>query len=268
MHKFLFLPILSLLLAFTGKAQESKRIVSLAPSITQNLYLIEAQGQIVGCTRFCLTEAKDSIPVVADAVNVNMEKIVALRPDIVVTSGLTPPKVLDGFERMGIKTLRIEQPKNFNEICEQLITLGEISGKKELAETVVRECKSQLATIQKKVLSGQHPKIFMQIGANPLYTALPGTFMHDYIQQIGGINIAQQLDNASVSKEYVLLQNPEVIFIVGMGLAGEEEKVHWQAIKSLKAVKNNKVFPLDDYICSPTPVTFVRTVNELIQMIY
>ena len=65
MYKFLFLPILFHLFAFTGKAQESKRIVSLAPSITQNLYLIEAQGQIVGCTRFCLTEAKDSIPVVA-----------------------------------------------------------------------------------------------------------------------------------------------------------------------------------------------------------
>lgn len=268
MYKFLFLPILFHLFAFTGKAQESKRIVSLAPSITQNLYLIEAQGQIVGCTRFCLTEAKDSIPVVADAVNVNTEKIVALRPDIVITSGLTPPKVLDGLERMGIKTLRIGQPKNFNEICEQLIILSEISGKKELAETIVRESKTRLATIQKNIPSGKHPKIFMEIGANPLYTALPGTFMHDYIQQIGGLNIAQELDNASVSKEYVLLQNPEVIFIVGMGIAGEEEKTHWQEIKSHKAVKDNKIFTLDDYICSPTPVTFVKTVEELIQMVY
>lgn len=268
MYKFLFLHIVFLFLVLSGKTQDYKRIVSLAPSITQNLYLIEAQELIVGCTRFCLTEAKDSIPVVADAVNANMEKIVALRPDIVITSGLTPPKVLDGLERMGIKTLRIKQPKDFNEICDQLINLGEISGKKALAETIVRESKTRLAAIQKDIPSGKHLKIFMEIGSNPLYTALPGTFMHDYIQQIGGVNIAQELDNALVSKEYVLLKNPEVIFIVGMGIAGEEEKARWQEIKSLKAVKDNKIFSLDDYICSPTPVTFVKTVEELIQMIY
>jgi len=268
MCKFLFLHVAFLFLVLAGKTQDYKRIVSLAPSITRNLYLIEAQGRIAGCTRFCLTEARDSIPVVANAVNVNMERVAALKPDLVLASGLTPPKVLDGLERMGIRTLRIKQPGDFDELCEQLVQLGEIAGKKALAEKIARECKARLAGVRKGIPAGKEPRVFMEIGANPLYTALPGSFMHDYIRQAGGVNIAGGLENASVSKEFVLVQNPEVILVVGMGVAGEEEKARWMEIKSLKAVKGKKVFSLDDYICSPTPVTFVETVEELIRMIY
>ena len=218
MQKFILLSIL-FITAITGYSQ--KRIVSLAASITQNLYLLGANEDIVGCTRFCITEPADSIPVVADAVNVNMEKIVALRPDIVLTGGLTPPKVLEGLERMGIKTLRLEQPKNFEEICEQFIILGELSNKKTKAESTVQECKTRLEEAKKNIPSDRYPKVFMEIGCDPLYTALPGSFMHDYIQQTGGINIAKDLDNAMISKEFVLLQNPDIIFIVGMGIVGE-----------------------------------------------
>ena len=265
MQKFILLSIL-FITAITGYSQ--KRIVSLAASITQNLYLLGANEDIVGCTRFCITEPADSIPVVADAVNVNMEKIVALRPDIVLTGGLTPPKVLEGLERMGIKTLRLEQPKNFEEICEQFIILGELSNKKTKAESTVQECKTRLEEAKKNIPSDRYPKVFMEIGCDPLYTALPGSFMHDYIKQPGGINIAKELDNAMISKEFVLLQNPDIIFIVGMGIVGENEISKWKEINSLNAVKNDKLFPLDDYICSPTPITFVETVEELIKLLY
>ena len=265
MQKFILLFIL-LITAITGYSQKHKRIVSLAASITQNLYLLGANEDIVGCTRFCITEPTDSIPVVADAVSVNMEKIVALQPDIVLASGLTPPKVLEGFERMGIKTKRLNQPKNFEEICQQFITLGEISGKADKAEATVKECKARLENLKKGINFNNPPKVFMEIGCDPLFSALPGSFMHDYIQQTGGVNIAQDLDNAMVSKEFVLLQNPDIIFVVGMGIVGENEITKWKEIKSLNAVKNNKIFPLDQYICSPTPVTFVETVEELIQL--
>ena len=119
---------MSMLLAavLTGHA-EGLRIVSLAASITQNLYLIGANEELVGCTRFCLTNPEDKIPVVADAVNVNLEKIVALQPDLVVAGGLTSPKTLEALERMGIQSIRLNQPKDFEEICGQCLKLGEIS---------------------------------------------------------------------------------------------------------------------------------------------
>lgn len=267
MQKFILFFLL-LVTITSGYAQKNKRIVSLAASITQNLYLLEANEQIVGCTRFCITDPADSIPVVADAVSVNMEKIAALQPDIVLTGGLTPPKVLQGLERLGIKTQRLDQPKDFEEICRQFIILGEISGKKAKAESTVQECKARLANVKKSIKADKPLKIFMEIGCNPLYTALPGSFMHDYIRQTGGMNIAQELNNATISKEYVLLQNPDAIFVVGMGNVGKDEVDKWKEIKSLNAVKNNKIFLFDDYICSPTPVTFVETVEDICKRLY
>ena len=132
----------------------------------------------------------------------------------------------------------------------------------------MQECKTRLEEAKKNIPSDRYPKVFMEIGCDPLYTALPGSFMHDYIQQTGGINIAKDLDNAMISKEFVLLQNPDIIFIVGMGIVGENEISKWKEINSLNAVKNDKLFPLDDYICSPTPITFVETVEELIKLLY
>lgn len=240
------------------------RIVSLAASITQNLYLIGANKDIVGCTRFCITQPEDSIPVVADAVNVNLEKIAALRPDIVLAAGLTSPRVLESLERIGIKTMRLPQPQDFEEICQQCLKLGEISGNRERAGAVVSRSKEKLAELRERIAHTGTPKVFMEIGCNPLYAAIPGSFMHDYIVQAGGRNIAEGLDNATTSKEFVVLQNPDVIFVVGMGIVGDEEIAAWKSIRSLNATRYDKVIPLDQYICSPTPETFVETVGEII----
>lgn len=266
--KRIFLLLLGMYLGCVAQAQEYKRIVSLATSLTQNLYLLEANQQLVGCTRFCQTQPEDSIVVVADAVSAYLEKIVVLQPDLVIASGLTPPKVLAAIERMGIKTRRFMPPRNFEEICQQFLELGKLSGKQERAEKIVSECRKILQELKKNRVEHSAPKVFMEIGCNPLYTTLSDSFMHEYITLSGGINIAQNLDKAVVSKEFVLLQNPDIIFIVGMGIVGEEEMVKWKAIKSLKATQNNKIYSLDSYICSPTPITFVETVKKITELIH
>lgn len=258
---------LMLSLSGNSSAQECKRIVSLAAFVTHNLYELGAQDRIAGCTKYCLTDAKDAIPVVADAVSVNVEKIVLLKPDIVIAGGLTHPRIIEGLEKMGIRTVHWNQPKNFDEICEQYMFLAEITGKKEQASQVVQKCKQRLAALHGQLPENSVPKVFMQVGSNPLFTALPDSFMHDYIIQAGGKNVADKLNNGMVSKEYVLLQNPDVILIVSMGIVENEEKQNWKKHNSVNASKTNKIFTLKDEICSPTPETFVNTVEEIAKMI-
>lgn len=224
---------------------------------------------MVGCTRFCITDPEDEIPVVADAVNVNLEKIVSLQPDIVLAAGLTSPKILESLERMGIKTRRFPQPKDFEEICQQCLALGEISGNKEKADSVVARSKESLLRVQQRIdKTLASPKVFMEIGRGPLYAAIPGSFLHDYLVQSGGQNIAEELSNPITSKEFVLLRNPDVLFVVGMGIVGEEEIESWKSISSLNAARDNRVIPLDEYICSPTPETFVETVAVIIDYLF
>jgi len=104
----------------------------------------------------------------------------------------------------------------------------------------------------------------MQLGANPLFAVVPGTFMNDLVEFSGYSNIANNVNVGAVNKEYVLIQNPDVIIIVLMGSLGIEEKENWQKFTHLSAVKNNRIFMLNaDNACSPTPVTFLDAFEEL-----
>lgn len=243
------------------RAQECRRIVSLAASVSNNLYLLGVQDRIVGRTQYCLPGEKDGIPVVADAVNVNVEKVVSLKPDVVIASPLTHPRVISALQKMGIRTVYLKQPASFSDICAQLETLGGICGKAEAARRYVRECRERLAKVH-KTAAGK--KVFMQQGANPLFGVLPGSFMNDYITLLGGKNICEDVTGGVISRELVLLRNPDVIVIVTMGDMGTAEIAEWRKYSTLAAVRNDRIFSIDaDKTCSATPLTFIEVLEEL-----
>lgn len=248
-------------------SQEYKRIISLAASITNNLYLLEAQDKIIGRTQYCTIAEKDNIPIVADAVNVNIEKVVSLKPDLVIAGGLTHPRIVQALQKMGIRTIHWNQPKDFNEICSQLEELGKLCGKSELAAKHLQQSRERLAKITPKI-AGKN-KVFMEQGANPLYAVLPDSFVNDYITLSGGTNICADLNNGFVSRELVLLRNPDIIIIVSMGDVGELEKKEWEKYQTVNAVKNKRIFLVDaEQACTPTPVTFIDVLEKLIHEIY
>lgn len=256
--------LIFLCMGFTLSAQTDRRIVSLAASITRNLYELGAGEQMVGCTKFCVTDPHDSIAVVAEAVNVNLERIALLKPDVVLAGGLTHPRMMESLKKMGIRTMQWHQPKDFDDICRQFRELGEVTGRQATADSIVREAQRRMADIANRIKGKQQPKVFMELSSNPLFTALPGTFMGDYITRAGGQNIAAGLNNGAVSKEYVLMQNPEILLLVSMGRTAEAEKLAWQKLNMTAAVKNNRIYILSDEISSPTPLSFVQTVEELV----
>ena len=251
-------------------AQTPTRIISLAPSLTKNLYLLEAEDLLVGCTNFCTLQSETDAAVVASAVQVNYEKAVMLKPDLVITTTLTKPKTIDTFKKLGVPVLVFKNPESFDEICKQFIVLGEKVGKKALAEEIIADAKKRMATIRQKVPEDvSKQKIFMQIGANPLFAVVPNTFMNDFINLSGTENVASDLTIGSINRETVLIRNPDVIVVVLMGILGDEEKKRWESYKTLSAVKKNQVFIMEaDKACSPTPLSFVEALDELITLIY
>ena len=269
--KFLFFTLLTFVLAgLNVVAKAPQRIISLAPSLTKNLYLLQAEGLLVGCTNYCVLQSETDAEVVASAIQVNYEKAVMLKPDLVITTTLTKPKTIDTFRKLGVEVLVFETPASFSEICEQFISLGEVVGKKKQAEEIIAGAQQQVAAIRQKIPPGApKQKIFMQIGANPLFTVVPNTFMNDFINFTATENIASGLTIGSINREAVLARNPDIIVVVLMGLAGEEEKERWESYKSLSAVKKKQVFIVDaDRTCSPTPLSFVEALDELVSLIY
>lgn len=266
MKKTVLLLLLLTTLALQG--QPYKRIVSLAPSFTQSLYYLEAQDRIVGCTSYCLGAKDNEKKVVATAVKANVERIISLKPDIVLASGLTNPKDIELLRKVGINVKVIQSPKTFQEICDQFTQMGNWVGKKDKADAIIRESKSSVQKIIENNKQFAGKRMFFQIGANPLFAVIPNTFMNDYMTFLGVHNIATNVNQGSVTREFVIANNPDYIFIATMGIVGEEELKVWNKYPSLKATKNKQIFIIDsDIACQPSPVTFAKTIELMYKLI-
>ncbi len=257
-----------LILTNTLFSKEPIRVVSLAQSLTQNLNYLEAgHFELVGCTSYCQPREKSNI--VASAVNVFIEKVVALKPDLVIATDISKPQTLDKLRALGLRVENFSTAKSFDEICQQFIHLGELVGQKEKANSIVSAAKIKVQQLESSIPPGSSPEVFLQIGANPLFTVYPGLFMNDYFRYSRSKNIAAEFTSGSISREAVILRNPEVILVVTMGMLGEEEKKTWETMNTLKASKNKNIFLLNsDEACTPTPVTFVSTLETIIRLIY
>ncbi|WP_430973055.1 ABC transporter substrate-binding protein [Sunxiuqinia rutila] len=251
-------------------AQAPRRIISLAPSLTKNLYLLGAGDLLVGCTSYCTLQSDTQAEVVASAIQVNYEKAVLLQPDLVITTSLTKPKTIDTFRKLGVDVLVFDSPRSFEEICSQFVDLGEQVGRKQQAETLIADAKARMKqTLERIPADAPSQKIMLQIGANPLFSVVPNTFMNDFIRFSKTENIASDLTVGSITRESVLIRNPDIIVVVLMGMIGEEEKNQWMSYPSLSAVQKNQIFMMDaDKACSPTPLSFVESLEDLITKIY
>lgn len=259
-----------MVLVFQAWAQYPARIISLAPSVTKSLYWLDAGDLLAGCTSFCILQHSGDAEVVATAVQVNLEKAVILKPDLVIATPLTNPETIRTFEKLGIEVLSFPYPRSFDEICENMMVLGRKIGKENVAGRLIADTRKRLEIVKSKVpRRDQKPTVFFQIGADPLFTAVPNTFMQDFIDFAGCLNIAADLKVGSITRETVLMRNPDVIMVLMMGTVSREEKEKWEVYKNLKAVKNHRVFMIDDEkTCSPTPELFVEALEEMIGLIY
>jgi len=247
-----------------------KRMISLGPSISESIYLLGLGDRLVGVTIYCERPPEvRSKEKVGSVIEIDIEKVAALKPDLVLATSLTNPKAVEKLRRLGIRVVRLSSPKNFEELCEQFLELGRISGRELIAREIVEEVKAKVSHLRQGVKGLPEPKVFVQVGAKPLFT-VPGDFLiNDFIKFAGGFNIAQNSPSGFYTREEVLRKDPDAIIIVTMGISGEQEKEIWQRYKTLSAVRNNRIYILDSYrLCSPTPVSFVETLEQIIMLLH
>ncbi|MDI6758120.1 MAG: helical backbone metal receptor [Candidatus Omnitrophota bacterium] len=249
-----------------------ERIISLSPVLTEELYVLGAEDSLVGCTIYCSrpAEAKNKEKV-GTVIEINLEKIISLKPDVVLSTPLVSRKSKEKLKNLGIKIIDFPAAKNFSGICDQFLELGKIIGKELLTGDIILKVKDEVAAIKKKAKSLPNLKVFVQVGEKPLITAAKGSFINDFIEFAGSINIVKDSKDAYTrySREKVIRDNPDVIIIASMGIEGVKEKEIWQRYKTLEAVKNNRIYIIDSNLfCSPTPITFVETLNVIVRILY
>lgn len=257
----------------TAMPTKAQRIVSLGPLNTENLYLLGVGDRLVGDTSYCVRpEAAKHKPKIGSVMQVSIEKIISLHPDLVLATALTRPEQIKQLEKMGVRIVRFKQPASFAEICEQFIELGQLLGLEERARHIVAQAREEVASLQRKLAHLPKKKVFLQVGSRPLFASVTSSFTHDFIGLGGGLNIAGDQRTGTMQVEKVIAENPEVIIIAIMGSEtgiAAEEKRNWQRMPVLKAAQTGRIHTIDpDLVCSPSPATFVRTLRIIAGLIH
>jgi ABC-type Fe3+-hydroxamate transport system substrate-binding protein len=254
----------------SAQCSTPRRIVSLVPAITEQLYLLGVQDHIVGVTIYCQRppEAQNKERVGA-VVEVNVEKILSLWPDLVIASPLTDHKQIQKLRNVGVRVEVIQPPRDFRELCDGFMNLARWVGQEQEAGEIIKRTEAELAVIKKRIQGLPRPRVFVQIGAKPLVAAGGDSFIDDFVTYAGGMNIARDVKTSVYSREEVLRRNPDIILIATMGVTGESEKETWLRYTTVNAVKKRGLYLVDSYrFCSPTPLSFVETVAELVRFFH
>ena len=274
-------------------ASSAIRIVSLSPSITYNLQQMGADSCIVGRTSFCPPPQEgNSSEIVGNVLEANLEKILTLQPDIVFCMVFTQAKVQERLEDLGIEVKDFRTPKSFDEICEQAMEIGRLAGMETQAETLVERERAEVDRISRRFMvrqegtteneaglsgseNGRKPKAakalngartFFQIGSDPVFPVIEGTFMNQYLEFLGLDNIVKDYKGNGISQEYVVAAAPQIMFISQMSGLGSKIAEDWKRFGHIPAVRDGYLFLVNDNeACCPTPLFFRKTIQYMAQ---
>ncbi len=236
-----------------------KRIISLAPNVTETLFAIGIDEQLVGVSLHCnYPERAKSKPRVGTYISIDVEKVVSLHPDLVIATGAgNSRQMVERLEKLGIPTFVIF-PKNFEGILESILHLGTVVNREEEAAALVGTMRRRMEAVQKSIQGLPRPTVFIQIGNTPLISAGKGSFADDLIRLSGGRNITGDRNEMypRLSMEEVVKKAPDVILISSMN-PGEDYRLvvrEWARWKTVPAVKNSHIYIMDsDLVDRPSP---------------
>jgi len=244
-------------------ARTPARVVSMAPATTEIVCAVGARDSLVGITRYCtVVEGVADLPQVGGAYDPNYEKIVALRPDVVILSHMADNRFAAQFERLGVPVV-ILHAEGFSGVLEDIALVGKLLGKEAQATRVVERLsqavKDRRAAVDAQLKNHRKPKVLFLYGSTAMLAAGKGSFAGEVLAVAGGENIA---DAAGVpwpqlSREYVLRSDPDIILCVETGAKGpihapekdETLRARWRedpVFSRLSAVKNGQLWRLDE----------------------
>lgn len=254
-------------------AEESIRIVSITPATTEVACALGLEKDLVGVSTFCdyppSVKKKEKIGSFSDP---NIEKIIMLKPDVVLATGLEQAQAVEKMKKLGLNVIPVE-PGDFEGLFRSVTEIGKACGKDKEASELVRDMRRSLDSLRMKVNrigASLRPRVYFEIWNDPIMTAGNGSFIGEMISIAGGINIADDTGRpfSQFSAELVVERDPDVI-ILGYMAAGPSaarsvgERAGWGGIK---AVKSGRVYDdIDpDTLFRPGPrlIEGVKALND------
>lgn len=258
--------------------KKPERIVSLIPSNTEITFALGLNKEIVGVSEF------DNYPEEAlekekiGGMEINLEKIISLQPDLVLAHESTAVSFKDSLDQLknsGITIVYVNDSSSFEDVYRSIELIGKVTGTTEKAESLVTSMKEELEQI--KELAAAIPEeakksVFVEVGAEPeIYTTGSHTFMNEMIEAINATNIASDLEGwQPMTEEAIIAKNPEVI-ITTYGFYTEnavELVLSREGWDGVTAIKEKQVFDVHSDLVTRSGPRLIDGVKELAKAVY
>jgi iron complex transport system substrate-binding protein len=250
--------------------QPARRIVSLAPHVTEMIYAAGGGERIVGTVSYSdyPPQARD-IPRVGDNKALDLERIAALKPDlIVVWRHGNAQKQTDRLRALGMP-LFYSEPRKLEAIPENLEKLGALMGTETVANRAASDFRQQVETLRKTYASRPPVTVFYQVWQQPLMTLNGQHLVSDLLTLCGGLNLfAKEAPLVpTVSVEAVIAGNPEAMLTAGMGATHPDKPLAdfsmWEKWKQVTAVARNNLFIIDGDLVNRAGPRVVQGATEI-----
>jgi len=250
-----------------------KRIVSLAPNITEILFHLGLDEEVVGVSIHCNYPERARRKVrVGSYISLDYEKIVSLKPDLIIATGAGNTRdMVERLESFGFP-IYVIYPKSFHGILKSIHHLGQVVHREKEASILIKDMDRRQQKVVEQVKGLPRPRVFLQIGEAPIVTVGRGSFAHDLILLAGGENIIGNENEAypRLGIEEILRRAPEVILISSMNPKGDYSRVihGWVRWKMIPAIKNGRIHLIDsDLIDRPSP-RIIDGLEEMARLIH
>ena len=236
------------------EAKEYKKIIVTDPGVIEILFKIGGEKSIIAIAKTSRSKIHpsdkvDKLVSIGNISNLNLEKVVEYKPDLIVVSSMMLRNV-EAIKKMGYKVI-VSNASNLNGILDTISVTGIISGKKDEAEKLRKECLVKLEKIEKEnKKSSSKLKGAILFSTSPMTAFSEDSIPGDVLKHLGVINIAANVPGQRpiLSPEYILKENPD--FLAGaMSLDDPQQIIEASnVIPKIKAGKNNNIFILDSSV--------------------
>jgi iron complex transport system substrate-binding protein len=248
-------------------ARPAQRIVSLAPGATAMLFAAGAGDRVVGTSEYSNEPvAAAAIPRIGDSQSFDVERVLALHPDVVVVwSGGTSPTQLARLEGVGLRIYR-HRLTGLDDIPSSLVRFGRLAGTQAQAQAAAAQFAQRIAALRGRYLQAAPATVLIQVWDRPIYTVGRAEIMTDVIHACGYRNVYEDLADPgpAVTLESVLARDPQIILALPPDQnSGRDWVAAWRAFPSMRAVRLGRVVSWTDQRLSRLGPSIVDAAQDL-----
>jgi iron complex transport system substrate-binding protein len=258
--------------------EEPEKIVSLIPSNTEIAFELGLDARIVGVSDFDNYPPEAAEKEKIGGMELNVEKIISLSPDLVLAHGSVMGSATDALQQVrdaGIKVLVIQDAKSFEEVYSTIEMIGKASGANEQADETIQGMKDDLQAVKEKVaeVSEEEKKsVFVEVSPSPeIFTPGRNTFMDEMLTLINADNAAAKQEGwVKMNEEAIIALNPDVI-LTTYGYYTDNAKdlvLSREGWEDVSAIKNEQVYDVHSDLVTRTGPRLVQGVEELAKAVY